>query len=155
MPCSKCIAKPGYHSFVNFARVSDADLFYTAPAKTEDFNEDGTKLANIKLHVAEETTSGPWIWVMDCAGMELRHYTEFDFNFGLLGLLNEDPRLKEVWIIRPNIWIRTTIAFLQTFSSAAILRTIRWFDGSNLEIYASLLTTGLADSKIHWMISQM
>uniref|UniRef100_A0A6C0DVL2 CRAL-TRIO domain-containing protein n=1 Tax=viral metagenome TaxID=1070528 RepID=A0A6C0DVL2_9ZZZZ len=155
MPCAKCITKPGYHNFVKFAKVGDADLFYTAPAKTEDFNEDGTKLASIKLHVKEEASSGPWIWVMDCADMQLKHYTEFSFNLGLLSLLNEDPLLKEVWIVRPNIWIRTTIGFLQTFSSAAILRSIKWFDGSNLEIHADLATTGLADSKIHWLISQI
>jgi hypothetical protein len=140
---------------VNFARVGDARLFYTAPAKTEDFNEDGTKLASIKLHVAEEASSGPWIWVMDCANMQLKHYTEFSFNLGLLSLLNEDPLLKEVWIVRPNIWIRTTIGFLQTFSSAAILRSVKWFDGSNLEIHAGLATTGLEGSKIHWLISQI
>jgi len=140
---------------VKFAKVDDADLFYTAPVKTEDFNEDGTKLASIKLHVAEETASGPWIWVMDCADMGLKHYTEFSFNLGLLGLLNEDQHLKEVWIVRPNIWIRTTIAFLQTFSSAAILRSIKWFDGSNLEIHAGLSATGLLDERIHWVIAQI
>lgn len=155
MPCAKCTVKPGYHSFVKFARVGNADLFYTAPAKTEDFNEDGMKLANIKLHVAEETASGPWIWVMDCADMGLKHYTEFSFNLGLLGLLNMDPNLKEVWIVRPNIWIQTTVAFLQTFSSAAILRSIKWFDGSTLEIQSGLAATGLVDERIHWLIAQI
>ena len=153
MPCPKCSVKPGFHSFIKFAKIGPAALFYTAPAATEDFNEDGTKLANIKLHVAEETAAGPWIWVVDCANMELRHYTEFSFNTGLLGLLNDDPRLKEVWIVRPNIWIRTTIGFLQTFSSAKILSSIKWFDGSNLELYTELLKTDLGIDKARWLIA--
>ena len=153
MPCAKCSAKPGYHSFIKFAKIGNTTLFYTAPAATEDFNEDGTKLANIKLHVDEETAVGPWIWVVDCANMELQHYTEFSFNTGLLSLLNDDPRLKEVWIVRPNIWIRTTIGFLQNFSSAKILGSIRWFDGSNLELYTELLKADLGIDKARWLIA--
>jgi hypothetical protein len=38
---------------VNFGNVNGIKLYYTAPAKTADFNEDGTKLANMSIHVSE------------------------------------------------------------------------------------------------------
>lgn len=126
------------------------NLFYTAPAKTADFNEDGTKLANIKIHVSEECSGAPWIWVVDCGGMGLAHYTEFSFNWGLLGLLAADLTLQEIWIVRPNMWIRGVIAVLQTFSSAAILGRIKYFEGS---LDGLLRAEGMDASMRHWLVS--
>ena len=123
--------------------LSGRRLFYTAPAKTADFNEDGTKLANIKIHISEECSGAPWIWVVDCGGMGLAHYTDFSFNWGLLGLLAADLTLHEIWIVRPNMWISGVISVLQTFSSAAILRRIKYFDGSDLEVDRLLCVEGL------------
>ena len=130
MPCLKCVLNPDYHSFKKFGKIQEKNLFYTAPAKTEDYNEDGTKLENIKTHVKEETAGQPWIWVLDCANMGLVNYTEMSFNIGLLELLGTTNTLDSVWIINPNIWIRTTISFLQTFYSSPILNKITYLDGS-------------------------
>jgi hypothetical protein len=152
MPCLKCLQKPGYHSFVKFASIGSASLFYTSPAKTADFNEDGTKLASIKLHISEECAE-PWIWVVDCGDMGLAHYTDFSFNWGLLGLLAADLTLQEIWIVRPNLWIRGVIAVLQTFSSAPILGRIKYFDGSDLELEGLLCAEGLPALMRHWLIS--
>ena len=51
MPCKKCQELPGYHSFQKFGIVKDANLFYTAPAKAGDRNNDGAMLENIKIHI--------------------------------------------------------------------------------------------------------
>jgi hypothetical protein len=151
--CPKCLVKPGYHNFVKFGILGNKDvLIYTAPAKTEDFNGDGTKLANIKIHMDE--LEYPWIWVLDCNNMELKHYTEISFNIGLLGLLSADKNLSEVWILRPNIWIRTTISFLQTFYTSKILSNIRYFEGTKLELFESLSKAGVAEPAAHWVIAQ-
>ena len=156
MPCPKCAVTPGYHSFISMGLLlrssNSSTLFYTAPAKTADFNEDGTKLANIKIHVSEECRE-PWIWVVDCGDMGLAHYTDFSFNWGLLGLLAADVMLQEIWIVRPNVWIRGVIAVLQTFSSAPILGRIKYFDGSPLELDGLLSAEGMEASMRHWLIS--
>jgi len=154
MPCQKCLQKPGYHSFVKFGAVKGCNLFYTAPAKTDDFNEDGTKLASIKLHVSEECSGSPWIWVVDCAEMGLAHYTEFSFNFGLLGLLAADPTLTAIWIVRPNMWMRGVISVLQTVSWAPILTKITYFEGSNVELDTQLAAVGLDSGGRQWLIGQ-
>lgn len=157
MPCPKCTVTPGYHSFISMGLLlrsssSSCRLFYTAPAKTADFNEDGTKLANIKIHVSEECSGAPWIWIVDCGGMGFAHYTEFSFNWGLLGLLAADLTLQEIWIVRPNVWIRGVIAVLQTFSSAPLLGRIKYFDGSDLEVDGLLCAEGMDAPMRHWLI---
>ena len=154
MPCLKCAENPEYHSFRNFGTLQEKNLFYTAPAKTADYNEDGTKLTNIKIHVKEDTLNKPWIWVLDCANMSLVHYTEMSFNIGLLQLLGETKTLDSVWIINPNIWIRTTIVFLQTFYSNHVLNKIRYLDGSKLELSTMLASMNVESKSISWLLSQ-
>jgi len=154
MPCAKCLATPGYHNFVNFAELNGTKLFYTAPAKTQDFNEDGTKLANIKIHIAEEAKQKPWIWVLDCGNMAFHHYTEVSFNIGILDVLANDPYLKEIWIMQPNMWIYGVHGFFKTFSSASILNRVSYFDGSTLELLESFQKTGLKGAATQWLVSQ-
>jgi len=154
MPCPKCQVKADYHNFLKFASINETTLFYTSPAKTDDFNEDGTKLANFKIHIQEETTGKPWIWVVDCGKMEYKHFTEFSFNMGLFDLLSKDPNLEAVWIIRSNTWINTIISFLRTISSARFIHNIRYFDQTGMELYEALKKTSLDDSAIHWLIAQ-
>jgi len=154
MPCLKCVATPGYHSFTKFGKIGDANLFYTAPAKTLDFDEDGTKLANIKIHIKEDTEDAPWIWVVDCANMTASHYTEISFNLGLLGTLSADKNLKEIWIIRPNIWITATVAFLRPFSSSPVLHGIQYYDGNKIELYSSMKMKKMEGSYIQWLMHQ-
>jgi hypothetical protein len=150
--CPKCTQIPGYHSFLKIGLFDNKALFYTSAAKTQDFNEDGTKLANIKIHIDE--IGVPWIWVFDCNNMELKHYTEISFNVGLLEILTNDKNLAQVWILRPNIWIKTVIALLKTFSNSYLLNNIRYFEGNNLELYNSLLETNISSQLIHRLIAQ-
>jgi hypothetical protein len=122
MPCPKCVIKPGYHDFHHIGK----GRYYTSPAKTEDLNEDGTKLQNIKIHIDE--IQGPWIWILDCGDMGLQHYTELGFNLGLLQILAEAPGLQEIWIVRPNIWIQGVIGCLSLVSSAPILNKVTYYE---------------------------
>jgi hypothetical protein len=122
MPCEKCIKKPGYHSFTNFGSLNKMNLFYTAPAKTEDLDTDGTKLELIKLHMTEDTQGDPWIWVLDCANMTFRHYMDFSFTYGLLNHLASDNNIQGVCIINSNFWIRSTHTILNSISRAEILK---------------------------------
>ena len=154
MPCEKCGVRPGYHSFVRFGSLKEVNLFYTAPAKTEDLNEDGTKLENIKIHIAEDTKGKPWIWVLDCAQMQFHHYTDIQFSTGLLQILATDARLLAVWIVRPNFWIRSTVGILKTFSSAAVLNNITYFEGSKTGIITALEYVGLDSAAARWLVRQ-
>jgi len=153
MPCPKCLARPGYHNFVNFGSLNGAALFYSAPAKTEDMNQDGTKLANLMIHI-EEIGSAPWIWVIDCGNMGLKHYTDMNFNTRLLDIIAKNKNLTGVWIVRPNIWIRGAHKLFNTMSSAIILKKVSYFDGSKLELLDKFQSVGMGIEAIQWLIRQ-
>jgi len=149
MECSKCIVNPGYHTFVRFGDVNDIALIYTAPAKSSDFNEDGTKLENIRRHINHYNM--PWIWVFDCKGMGFNHYTELSFNLGLLDILSKNAFLQGVWILRPTIWIQGTIMLLRSISPAPLLQRIQYIDGSPIEIITKIKSQGVAEEYMEWL----
>jgi hypothetical protein len=86
--------------------------------------------------------------------MGLAHYTDFSFNYGLLGLLAADSTLNAIWVVRPNMWIRGVISVLKTISWAPILKKITYFEGSNMELDTQLTTAGLYSEGRQWLIAQ-
>jgi hypothetical protein len=154
MPCPKCLKNPGYHSFVKFGNINGVNLFYTAPSKTADYDKDGTKLTNINIHIEEETNGAPWIWVLDCINMGIKHYTDVNFNTNLLKLLAKNSNIREVWIIHSNVWIRGVHSFFSVFSKANLLLKVSYFDGSKLDLMEKFMAKGLAPSTVEWLLAQ-
>jgi hypothetical protein len=154
MPCPKCLKQPGYHSFSKIGVVEDKALFYTAPAKSVDKNEDGQKLQNFSIDFQEKAENKPWIWVVDCVNMTLEHHTEMSFNKGIVDLLLASKYVQEIWIMRSNVWARTTIAFFQMFFKTKIFSNIFFIEGSKLEILDQLLKRGADAKTAKWLIQQ-
>jgi hypothetical protein len=152
--CQKCLTEKEFHSFIKFGEVSSSTLFYTAPAKAKDNNKDGTKFSNMKLHIQSDTEGKPWIWVVDCANMKMVHYTEMSFNIQLMNLLSHEPTLKEVWVLRPNTWIKTTAAILRKMNKTNIFNKLKYFEGSNIEIFNKLQGSGMDVNTLRWLIEQ-
>jgi hypothetical protein len=134
--------------------VNSTNLFYTAPAKAKDMNKDGTKFSNMKIHIQGDTEGRPWIWVVDCANMKMLHYTEMSFNIQLMNLLSHEPSLQEVWVLRPNSWIKTTAAVLKRMNKTNIFNKLKYFEGSNIEIFNKLQVSGVDTNTLRWLIDQ-
>ena len=154
MACQKCLTEKEFHSFIKFGEVSSSLLFYTAPAKARDNNKDGTKFSNMKLHIQSDPEGKPWIWVVDCANMKMAHYTEMSFNIQLMNLLSHEPTLKEVWVLRPNAWIKATAAILKKLDKKNIFNKLKYFEGSNIEIFNKLQASGVDTNTLRWLIEQ-
>ena len=154
MPCPKCFEKPGYHSFAKIGKVNDTTIFYTAPAKSLDKNEDGQKLKHISSHIEEEPENKSWIWIIDCVAMSMEHCTEMSFNKGIVDILSTNKYVQEIWILRPNVWIQTAIAFFQTFSTTKIFSNIFFIEGSKLEQLDQLLKRGTDVKTANWLMQQ-
>ena len=153
--CEKCLIDNNFHSFIKLGVVGSSNIFYTAPAKVKDINKDGTKFSNMKLHIQNDTEGKPWIWLVDCINMKMAHYTEMSFNIQIMNLLSHEPTLKEVWILRPNAWVKTTTGVLIKISKINILNKLTYFEGSNIEIFNKLQTSGVDINTLKWLLEQV
>ena len=126
MACALCATDPRMHSFVSLGALpSGARLFYTAPARVRDLEHTG-KLALFHQHL--RTAEGtPWVWVFDCGQMEMRHYASLEFTMGLSRILEAEHGswLQAIYVVRPNLFVRTTLNLLQWMLPNSTLRKVR------------------------------
>ena len=106
MACPKCVRDPFAHSFTYFGKTREPEvsLYYTAPARVTARDDcDGT--AVLQLHINE--VKGKWIWVIDCANMELHNFynSYFANDFQTILLKERSNGLQKVLILHPNVWV--------------------------------------------------
>jgi hypothetical protein len=137
MSCKKCLINPNFHSFVNFGRIASTNLFYTSPARSMDYNKDGTKLENFKCHL-QDTNGAPWIWVIDCNGMGVKDYTD---------------TLISILFINPNTWVKTTVGACKKMFKSSIFDRVQYCEGSPIELFLMYEKLNIPPASIKWLIS--
>ena len=152
MHCPKCRVTPGYHSFQKCGNLGNQTLFYTAPAKTNDYNQDGNKLEYVLIDIETETSGLSWSWIMDCRNMGLQHYTDFSFNWGILSFLTNSENIHSVWILHPNIWMQATIECMKQLSSSNIFQKIQYLDGTKLEVMNTMSKAGFSNDAVKFLL---
>jgi hypothetical protein len=87
-------------------------LYYTAPAKATA-RDDAYSLSALRLHLAE--IKGPWIWVLDCTGMEIHNqYTmQFSVAFADMLVMEHAKTLQKIVVLHPNPWIYRVVHVLR------------------------------------------
>jgi hypothetical protein len=151
MACPKCQIDPAFHSFTYFGTNGTTKLFYTAPARANDRKRD---IELYKPHLTQ-TIGDSWIWVLDCAGMGYEHCTDLTFSINLFHLISDkyEKNLQGIYIIHPNLWIKTLIRMINSMVTINLVKKMTVFNGSNIEIYASLGKKGLDAKYIQWLLS--
>jgi len=152
MPCARCAECPDAHSFVYFGKVNATSLYYTSPARAHDYKENAQTYSYYKAHV-DSAKGSPWIWVIDCAGMKMKHYSSLEITRKLMQvIMNEHAGiLQHVWIIHPNSWMRATLNVLKPFLKAETQKKIRIFEGEKTELYVGLEQAGLKGPPLQWL----
>lgn len=151
--CPACMQNPNSHSFTNFSTVGDIHYVYSSPAKSLDYKESDTNMQNFKKHL--NTMKGKrWIWVFDCAHMEMKHYSSFDYMKKLATILVQDhsANLDAIYIVHPNSWMRTSIQLLQKLFSNSVCKKIHVLAGEKLELYVALEKAGVRGQPFIWLM---
>lgn len=152
MACPLCLINPDSHSFTNFGKLGETHLLYTAAARVLDYKETPEKIINFKMHL--DTMKGKrWIWVLDSGDMEIKHYSSMNYTRQLAQLLMKDHEetIQGIWILRPNLWMRTTLKFLKTLFKAGLFSKVRIFEGEKLEVYIGLEKAALNGRPLQWL----
>jgi hypothetical protein len=117
------------HYFVEFAARGPVRYFYTSPVRTmlirtfEDF-------MSFKPHF--DAVPGPFIFCIDCRGMEARHYPPLEVSKKIVKYIaNEMPQMQGFWVINPNALVYTVIQIIRPFMDSRLRKKMRVF--KNLE----------------------
>jgi hypothetical protein len=129
---------PFSHSFVSFGSAKGAELYYTGIARMTSLDND-ISLQCWTLHMA--TIEGPWIWIIDCANMELHHNISKGFvSIFTDMLLKEQSRLRRIVVLNPNVWFYGVMHALSKSIPPVLLDSVWYVDrGDELNRVRSVL----------------
>ena len=124
---SGAVATP--HYFVEFAKKGVVRYFYTSPVRTmlirtfEDF-------ISFKPHF--DAVPGPFVFCIDCRGMEARHYPPLEVSKRIVKYIaREMPHMQAFWIINPNPIVYMVLKIIMPFMDSVLRKKMRVF--KNLE----------------------
>ena len=146
MICPVC---KGGHSFDLFGTQGNVQLVYSAPARA---SKTPISIECQKIHL-NMVAGRPWIWIIDFAQMENRHYISMDLTRKLIGLINTDhnSNLTAIYIIHPNFWLRNTFTLLKHLISKQLYPKIRLFEGKEAGLLLELGSAGIEYKWLAWM----
>lgn len=145
MTCPKCIRDPFAHSFSYFGKAGGGDisLYYTAPARvTARDNYDG--IVTFQRHIQE--IKGSWIWVIDCANMELHNFYTMRFCSIFSDILMTEWELRQVVILHPNLWIYRVLHNIP-YEAADVIRVC----SNNVELSGACTELGFSYDARTWL----
>ncbi len=71
MPCFRCEAQPGFHSFRNLGRTKDGHcIFYSKPSLNVERTLTESTVENLLSHMDDATSLGTWIYIFDAQGLD-------------------------------------------------------------------------------------
>lgn len=153
MSCKRCQVAPAAHSFSYFGDLGDVKMYYTSPSRALDYKETPETYSYYKAHIDSAKTT-KWVWVIDCAGMQMKHYSSIEIIKKIMTTLLEEHKglLEKIWILHPNGWIRGAVTLMKPFLRKDVLERVKIFEGDKLELLLALEKTGLHGKCLNWLL---
>jgi hypothetical protein len=155
--CRICQLDPKNHNFVHFfITVGGIALYYTNPAKSKELIDTPEKFVFFKTHLDDAKGKGKWIWIFDCAGMRVEHFTSYQFTKSMMQELSNDQleSIQGLWIIHPNTWMRASIAFVKPLFKSELIQKIRVFENKREALMADLQKSGFTAPAGEWIAKE-
>ena len=88
---------------------------------------------------------GPWIWIIDFAKMDAKHYISMGLTHKLATLLTKEhsQTLKAIYLINPNFWLRNTIKLAKTVLTSDLERKVTLIDSDGTGMLLELGSLGI------------
>jgi hypothetical protein len=102
--CEICAKEPGSHSFTYFCRTQKPNIyeyvFYTCIGDAKKYKDSEGIVAHYSGCL---NTMNPdkWIWVFNCDGFGLKHYTEVNTITKLANLVKTFGRVEAIYLVNP------------------------------------------------------
>lgn len=153
MPCSICLAKPGAHNFKNFGTVKGINLYYSCPSKASEIITTMAKYESFKVHLAEARAAGPWLLILDFAGMRNEHYCSYDFIKSIAREFTEENKdtLVGIWVIHQNSWLKAAIQIIKPFLKSDLLERVSILSDDKFLLLDTLKNKGITGQPLDWL----
>ena len=156
LSCARCAVDPFSHSFVRFGSIAldgktgvGTALYYTGIARMTSL-DNYHNIQLWKLHL--DTTTGPWIWVIDCANMEL-HTTiaeQFAKIFANMLVSEYSKKLQRIVVLNPNAWFHRIMHILYKQIQPEVLDSI-WYIRSDMDFNRLRLALDIPTETMLWL----
>lgn len=100
--CETCDKEPGSHSFTYLCKTLRPELceyiFYTCVGDAKKYNDSDGIIKHYK-NFLNKMNPDKWIWVFNCDGFGLKHYTEINTIKKLALLVKTFGRIEAIYIV--------------------------------------------------------
>jgi hypothetical protein len=129
-------------------RVAPAQtpLYYSAPARIAAISTDA-EFAALKQELDRVRTGGPWLWVVNCAGLRLEHTMNARYVQRLADTLRAEHTglLLGTWMLQMNGWVRATLAMFGAEATA--------LSDDRLELFLQLQRAGCSHATVDFLLA--
>ncbi|NDE15951.1 hypothetical protein EBZ80_13575 [bacterium] len=140
------MAPPATLQLIGRVGPAQTPLYYSAPARIATISTDA-EFAALKQELDRVRAGGPWLWVVNCAGMRLEHVLNARYVQRLADLLRTEHTglLLGTWMLQINTWVRGILAGFG--AEATVLSDDR------LELFLQLQRAGCSHATVDFLLA--
>jgi hypothetical protein len=130
--------------FIPIGTLADAVIYYTPIRQIKQM---GTEADFTAFKQQLDAITGPWIWVVDCAGVKLEQLLNIRLAQRIATLLRAEhaDRLKDTWIMQMNGWLRSVLSLFK--AAVTVLSSDR------LELFVQLQRIGCSHHTVELILA--
>jgi hypothetical protein len=120
MPCLRCEAQPGFHSFRNLGKTADGHwILYSKPSLNVERTLTESTVENLLSHMDDASSLGTWVYLFDAQGLDKMEMPNIQLMRKFNKTVQERYRGKmvRVYIINKNWAFELVFNLLKPFMS--------------------------------------
>ena len=133
--CEVCKKEPGAHSFTYYCRTKKKDIyeyvFYTCVGDARRYG-DADNVVKHYQNCLNMMNPDSWIWIFNCDGFTMRHYTELSTIKKLTKAVNEYGKVRDVYLVNSSGFMDLVFKIIKPMLDNETFKKIKIVDHSTL-----------------------
>jgi hypothetical protein len=133
--CDICKVEPGAHSFTYLFRTKRKDIyeyvFYTCVGDAKRYG-DADNVVKHYQNCLNLMNPDSWIWIFNCDGFTMRHYTEFATIKKLTKAVNDYGKVRDVYLVNSSGFMDLVFKIIKPILDNDTFKKIKIIDTPNL-----------------------
>lgn len=133
--CDICKVEPGAHSFTYLFRTKRKDIyeyvFYTCVGDARRYG-DADNVVKHYENCLNLMNPDSWIWIFNCDGFTMRHYTEFSTIKKLTKAVNDYGKVRDVYLVNSTGFMDLVFKIIKPILDNETFKKIKIIDTPHL-----------------------